>query len=492
MNIKNGLLKGIKEVVDVVRVTLGAMGKTVAIKDNLRLGFHLTKDGVTVARHVRVEGEVEEVGAQLLREAVNKTVDEAGDGTTTTCLLVDNYCTEINKQLVLGENPKHIEKKLDNDLELLNNFITDKSNKVKTLDDIKNIAKISSNNDEEISEIIKSLYSELGFNCLIDIKESENENTFYEVAKGFKLENTGYASSLFINNQSKGSLEVMNPNIFILNDRINNIEPLTELFMKQDTPTAEPLVVLCTGIEETELAKVLTGMTRNKLFNVSILVSNQFYYQTEGYFYDLAKFTNGHYCTTHIGELGKCEKLVATKDEVYFINGDGDVNEYIESLRNKKEEEEEKLLKDRILNLESSAGVIFVGGVTPSEAKEKLDRVEDAVLSVKSAVEDGYVGGASSIFLEAYSKLDISDISKSAMLCIYNQLMINADLEPQYYLKDIIDINKKKGGYGYNVLTNKVEDMSKVGLIESSKVLKSALKNSISVAKTFINLEKVI
>ena len=492
MSIKNKLLNGIKEVVDVVRVTLGAMGKTVAIKDGLRLNFHLTKDGVTVAKYVKLEGQVEEVGAMLLREAVNKTVDEAGDGTTTTCLLVDNYCTIINKQLNLGENPKTIEKKLNEDLDKLIAFISKKSKKVKTLDEIKNIAKLSSNNDEEVSEIIKSLYKELGFNCLIDIKESENENTFYEIAKGFKLENTGYANSLFINNQTKGTVELLNPNIFILNDRINNVEPLTELFMKQNSPTCEPLVILCTGIEETELAKILTGMTRNMLFNVYVLVSNQFYYQTEGYFYDLAKFTNGQYSTSHIGELGKCEKLIATKDEVYFINGNGDINEHIESLRNKKEEVEKKLLKDRILNLESSAGVIFVGGITPSEAKEKLDRVEDAVLSVKSAVEDGYVGGASSVFLEAYSKLDISEISKSAMLCIYNQLMINADLEPQYYLKDIIEINSGKGGYGYNVLNNRIENMEKVGVIESSKVLKSALKNSISVAKTFINLEKVI
>ena len=127
MSIKNKLLNGIKEVVDVVRVTLGAMGKTVAIKDGLRLNFHLTKDGVTVAKYVKVEGEVEEVGAMLLREAVNKTVDEAGDGTTTTCLLVDNYCTTINKQLNLGENPKVIEKKLNEDLDKLIAFISKKS-----------------------------------------------------------------------------------------------------------------------------------------------------------------------------------------------------------------------------------------------------------------------------------------------------------------------------------------------------------------------------
>lgn len=492
MEIKGKLLNGIKEVVDVVRVTLGAMGKTVAIKDGLRLNFHLTKDGVTVARNVRVEDEIGGVGAMLLREAVNRTVEDAGDGTTTTCLLVDDYCTSIYKQLQLGENPKKIEKKLNDDLKTITEFISEKSKKVDSLDSIKNIGLISSNGDVEVAEIVKGLYESLGFNCLIDVKESDSEETYSEVAKGFKLENTGYANALFINNQEKGSVDIIKPNIFILNDRINSIEPLTEMFLSQTSPTAEPLVILCTGIEETELAKVLHGMTRNQLFNVFILVSNQFFYQTEGYFADLAEFTNGYYSTGKMDKLGRCEKLIATRDEVYFINGDGNVDEYVNSLKERKEETEKKLLSDRIHNLESGAGIIFVGGVTPSEAKERLDRVEDAVLSVKSAVEDGYVGGASSVFLEAYSKLDISELSKSAMLCVYNQLMINADLEPQYYLKEILDKNKKKGGFGYNVLTNKIEDVESIGLIESSKVLKSALKNSISVAKTFINLEKVI
>ena len=139
MEIKGKLLNGIKEVVDVVRVTLGAMGKTVAIKDGLRLNFHLTKDGVTVARNVRVEDEIGGVGAMLLREAVNRTVEDAGDGTTTTCLLVDDYCTSIYKQLQLGENPKKIEKKLNDDLKTITEFISEKSKKVDSLDSIKNI-----------------------------------------------------------------------------------------------------------------------------------------------------------------------------------------------------------------------------------------------------------------------------------------------------------------------------------------------------------------
>lgn len=492
MGVKERLLKGIKGVVDVVRVTLGAMGKTVAIKDQFGFNFHLTKDGVTVARHAKVEGDIEEVGALLLREAVNKTVEEAGDGTTTTCLLVDEFCTEIHKRLELGENPKNLERCLTTDLVELTNFIDSKSKKVETLDDIYNLAMISSNGDSEVSGLIKGLYDELGFDCVIDIKESPNEYTTTDIAKGFKLDNTGYANQLFINNHDKGTYEVLNPNVFVLNDRINNIEPLTEIFLNQNNPTAEPLVILCTGIEQTELNKVLNAMTKNQLFNVSILVSNEFYYKTEGYFYDLSVFLDGDYNTTNIGKFGKCEKIIASNDEVYFINGYGDVSEHLHTLEEKEEENEKELLKSRIFNLKVGAGVINVGGVTPSEAKEKFDRVEDAVLAVKSAVEEGYVAGGSSVFIEAYSKCTISDISKSVILCVYKQLMKNADLEYQFYLKDLVDKNKKKGGYGFNVLTNKIENMEEIGLIESSKVLKSALKNSISVSKTFINLEKVI
>jgi len=492
MEFKKKLLSGIEEVVDSVGITLGAMGKTVAIRDQFGFNFHLTKDGVTVARNVKVEGDIESVGAMLLREAVGKTVDESGDGTTTTSLLVKTYCNGIYKRLELGENPKKLERDLDNDLKKLNEFISNKSKKVETIDEIKNIAKISANSEDEIANLIADLYDKLGLDGVIDIKESDNENTFSEITKGFKLSNTSYANNLFINNHDRGTLDLINPNIYILNERIISIQPFVELLNNNTSPTSEPLVILCTGIEETELAKILNALTRNELFNVYILVSNQFHYQTEGYFYDLAEFIDGEYCTTKIGRLGKCEKIVATKDEVYFINGNGDVSQHLSKLESEKENTEKKLLKERILNLKNGVGLIHVGGVTPSEAKERLDRVEDAVLSVKSALEDGYVSGGSSVFLEAYSKLELSDLSKSAMLCIYNQLMKNADLEPSYYLKEIISKNKKEGGYGYNVLSDKIEKMEDIGIIESSKVLKSALKNSISVAKTFINLEKVI
>lgn len=489
MEIKNKILNGMSDVEDKVSVTFGAMGKTVAIKDNLGLNFHLTKDGVTVARHVRVTGDEEEVGAMLIREAANKTVDEAGDGTTSTVILTKTLCQELLKQLNNGENPRKLIKELEKDLLLTNITINNEAIKINDFDDLYNIAKISANGDEQIAEIIKNIYEELGFEATIDVKDADSEETYYEVAKGFKMENTGYSNPIFINNSSKGTVEIDNPNVFILNERINDINPFTELFLAQDNPTCTPLVILCSGINETELAKVVHGMTRNQIFNTYILTSNMFYYQNEGYMYDLSKFLDGDYNTNQLGDkLGTCDKIVATKDETYFFNGAGDTSDHLKSLKETKDADEPGLLKDRILNLESGVGIVFVGGTTPSEAKERKDRVDDAVLSVKSSLEEGYVYGACSTLLKVIKTNEVGTPYKKGIESLFKTLLNNGDYNAEYYIEEML----KRDNDLFNVETGEIVSKKDSNIIESAKMLKSIFKNATSVAKTFVNLEKVI
>ena len=488
---KEKLLKGINQTADVIKSTLGAKGKNVLLVDNLRTGFNVTKDGVSVANKIFLEDTIENCGAIFIQNAARKTVEEAGDATTTTTILTQSMCNKLNTEIDLGKSANELCKDLKADLKKVKDFIKNTANKVENTNHIKQIAKVSANNDEEIGSIIKDIYDKIGFNGTIDVRESDSLETSFEIVKGFNLPNTGFASQHFINNHEKGRVELLNPRVLVFNSKIKDLnETMYDLLNSNaiEIVDATPLVILVDDIEEIALRRVIEALSRGIIHNVVVVQSSLIFETRKNRFKDTAVFLGAEYCEDKIGELGSCERIIIEKDSTTFINGAGDTLKYVKKLKSIKDRTFE--LEKRIFDLELNAAIINVGGKLQSEISEKKDRIEDAVCAVKSAIEEGYCAGGSTTFLFAKEDLELqTEVMKTALLSCYEQLLINAEIEPYYILRDILD---KGYGYGYNVEKEEVQDLLSNGIIDSAKALRVSLENAVSTSCNFCMIESIV
>lgn len=489
---KEKLLEGINETVNVAKITLGARGKTVLISDPHGLGFRTTKDGVTVINSVNFNDEIMNLGADFIKEASTKTVKEAGDGTTTTSILTQEMCNIVNKEQNLGKNTNDLIKDLKSDLQVVKDFIAEKAIKIENTDEIKNIAKVSSNNDEEIGELIKQIYDQAGFDVAIDIAESDNIETTFDIVNGFTMKDTGFASSQFINNLDKGRVEFNNPRIYLLNGKVRTMTPdLIEMFRENGNRNSEdfrPLVLIVEDMEEVPLREILMAHGNQMVHDVAVVQTNLIFEDRKNAFIDVSMFIDAEYNEDGFGEFGECEKIVIERENVTFINGKGNISKHLAKL--KKSKKTGLAHERRIFALESKAAVIHVGGKLGTEIEEKKDRIEDAVYAVKSALEEGYCPGGSTvyIFAEMYNDLK-TDIMKKALLSGYRQLMANAELEASYYLRDI---QEKGFGFGYNLIKEEVSDFYQDGIFDSAKVLRVSIENSVYSACNFASVGAII
>lgn len=489
---KEKLLEGINDTADVVKSTLGAKGKTVIISDKFGLGFSVTKDGVSVAQSVKFEDEIMNMGADFIKHAAIKTVEEAGDGTTTTTVLTQSMCNDIHKQLELGLSTQEVTKELFEDAEKVYDFIKRNSKKVETIEDIKNIASTSANNQEDIGDLFADIYSKAGMSVNIDVVESDSTETTYEIVKGFTMKETGYVSSQFINNFDKGRVEFENPRIYVYDGKVrNSTGKLIEILQKNTDRNSEdfrPLVLIVEDIEEAPLREIMISHGRQVISDIAIVQSNLIYEDRKNSFIDASIFTGAEYSTEGFGTDGTCEKIIIEKNAVTFINGAGNTEKHLERLKKENKKKDSIALTKRIFALENNAAVIKVGGKLASEISEKKDRIDDSNLAVKSAIEEGYLPGAGSTFLFANNQ-DLGVIMRNALNACYVQLMKNAEKEPYYFMKEI---EEKGFGHGYNLLTNKVSNMYEDGIYDSSKVLRVSLENAIHTAVTFSNIDSII
>jgi chaperonin GroEL len=489
---KEKLLQGINEISDVVKLTLGARGKTVLLGHPHKLGFRVSKDGVSVANGIKFDDDVVDYGASFIVNSADKTVDEAGDGTTTTTILTQSMCNDVYNEINLGKNPNELIKMLKDDLETVKKYISDKSLKIENTTQIEDIATISANNDPEIGVLIREIYDELGFEVEIDIVESDRKDTVYEAVNGFTMKDTGYSSTQFINNMEKSRVEFVNPMIYLFNGKVKSMnQHLIELFQSNADRNSEdfrPLVLIVEDIEETVLREIVMAFQNQMIFNVAIVQTNLIHEDRKNAFIDASIFLDGEYNEERIGGYGECEKVIIDRNTVTFINGKGNVKKHLKKLKDKKN----KNIADerRIFALESSAAIIHVGGKIATEISEKKDRIEDSVCAVKSALEEGYCPGGSTVYIFSRIESELkTDIMKKALLECYQQLMKNAELEPFYYLKEIED---KGFGHGYNLIEDIVSNFYEDGILDSSKVLRVSLENAVHTACNFALIEAVV
>ena len=415
--------------------------------------------------------------------------------TTTTSILTQSMCNNVFKEIELGKNQNKLINDLKEDLNTVVNYIKDNSKKIENTEDIKNIAIISSNNDTEISNIIKDIYDKTNFDVVIDVVETDDTVTSYEIVKGFTIHDTGYSSRQFINNFDKGRVEYSNPRVYINNGKIKSITPeLFELLGMQQDKNSEnfrPLVLIVEDIEEMALREIVSAYGAGALSDLVVVQSNLIFNDRKNSFLDASIFLGNDYSENKFSNEGECEKIVIEKDRVTFINGKGsNIEKHIEKLKEEYKENNKVSLKNRIFALESNAAIIKVGGKLITEISEKKDRVDDAVSAVKSAIEEGYLPGGSSTLLFAKKDLSLkTDIMSESLLSCYKQLMINAGLEPFFYLKDIYN---EGFGFGFNLNNELVSNMYEDGIYDSTKVLRVSLENAVHTACTFALINSLI
>lgn len=512
------LLAGVQKITNAVRVTMGASGKCVLIGEAMYVdGFAVplptivTKDGYNVTKHFSLSDRLENRGALMIKEAAYKTMEQAGDSTTCTCVLAEAIISEGMKLIENGANSQELKKGIDKAVidvvaELQKMSIPIKGD----IEKIKHLATVSANNDSIIGELIASAFEKIGDEGIIDIEESGGVKTEIKIADGYKF-NKGWLSPLFINKKEKQICEFENPLILIYDKRITHhtqIQKALEITMK----AGKPIVIICEDADQEGLAFLSMNVMQGRIQCCLVTAPDFGDLRREG-LEDIALMTGGIFISSirgidiskdvNLDSFGRADKVIVSKDETVIIGGKGDKKE-IENLLNElrmnlataKNEEEKLPIEKRIAKLTGGVAVIQVGAATETEMKEKLDRVDDAVRATKSAISEGFVAGGGTAFLRIREFNKISndtDFNKGqillheSLLSPASQISINAGYEPAATVGLVI--SQTKGNVGYNALADKIEDMVEAGIIDSTKALRCALQNAASVAGMLLTSE---
>lgn len=516
------LLSGVKKISAAVKITMGASGKCTLIgnaiygNDGLySLPTIVTKDGYTVTKHFELADKLENRGAMIIKEAAAKTVEMAGDATTCTCVLAEDIITEGMRLIAAGANSQQLKRGIDYGLKIVIEELQGMSIPVKgDAEKIKHIATVSANNDNSIGELISEAYKKIGDEGVIDIEAGSGIQTEIKLAEGLKFEK-GWVSQFLINNVAKQSCELVEPVVLLYDRRITHHTQIQEA-VKSSLKLGKPILVICEDCEEEGLAFFVINKQQKDL-KCCIVKSPGFGDFRHEQMEDIALLTGGTYISDRKGidikksfnpiYFGKCKKAIITKDETILIGGEGDkggienlLNDLRMNLTQAKTEEEKIPIEKRIARLTGGIAVIHVGAATETEMKEKLDRFDDAVRSVKAAISEGFVAGGGTAFVRIWQKLFINDndlnaydsgkkIVLSSLTRPLFQMAENNAIDGKEVLNKVIE---KTGSFGYNTLTGDIEDMIKSGIIDSTKALRCAITNAVSVAGYALTTECLI
>lgn len=493
--------KGVNKLADAVKVTMGAQGRYVTISNNFGIN-HATKDGVTVAKAVAgsLPKPFQNVGSKMVSEVCIKVAEEAGDGTTTAAVLTQAIYNSGLEAIKNGANPVLLSKGINLAVEEVVKYLTDSAEKV-TFETIKDIATISANNDEEIGNLIADAVKQIGMNAIITPEKSKANRTYVEVIEGLEFE-SGYLSHYFVTNPDKMTVEHKSPAIYIYDGTINSIHQIMPM-LNYVQPQGYPLVIIANDIHGEVLN--LLALNKTKANFPVVAIRAPYYGDTRREFVeDIALTTGATIISSELQEfnpevLGGCDKIVVKKDNTIIIAGHGDKNvieERVDSLKkrikNDKEIENKKFIQERISKLSGGVAMVYVGGNTELEMKERFDRVEDALLAVRSAVSEGIVAGGGIAFVNAELTFneDNEDVNlgktivSEAIIEPFKQILRNAGEDP-----DVVYDALTYTGQGYDVKNGDVVDMKQAGIIDPVKVSRVALESAASITSILLTTE---
>jgi len=506
------LKRGVDKLANAVKVTLGPRGRNVVF-DKGWGSPTITNDGVTIAKEIELEDKFENVGAQLVKEVATKTNDVAGDGTTTATVLAQAMVHEGLKVVAAGANPmivKHgIEKGVAALVESLKNMI---SKPVAGKEEIAQVASISAN-DPEIGRTIAEVIDKVGKDGVVTVEESQSFGIEKEIVEGMQFDK-GYVSPYMITDPSRMEAVYDDPHILITDKKISAINDILPLLEKIAQTGKKSLVIIAEEVEGEALATLVVNKIRGTFHSLAVKAPG-FGDRRKEMLQDIAVVTGGRVISEEVGlkldnveltDLGHARKVIATKENTTIVEGGGkdeDIKKRIAQIKKEVEmtdsEFDKEKLQERLAKLSGGVAVLKVGAATETEMKEKKHRVEDAVAATKAAIEEGIVvgGGVALIrVLPALDRVQVSgeekigiDILRKALEAPLKQIAFNAGMDGAVVVEEV---KKHEGNFGYNALTNKYEDLVKAGVIDPTKVTRSALQNAASIASMLITTEAVV
>lgn len=509
---RNALILGINQLADAVGVTMGPKGRVVMLGQSFGAP-KVTKDGVTVAKEIELKDAYENMGAQMVKEVASKTSDDAGDGTTTATILARAIVTEGMKAVVASMNPMDIKRGIDKAVA----SVVEQLKKIsKPCTDSKSIAQvgtISANSDGTIGDILAEAMNKVGKEGVITVEDGSGFETLLDIVEGMQFDR-GYLSPYFINNQQNMSVEFEHPYILLADKKISNIRdmlPTLEAIAK----AGRPLLIVAEDVEGEALATLVVNNIRG-IVKVAAVKAPGFGDRRKAMLEDIAILTKGQVIADEIGltlekasikDLGQAKRVVITKDDTTIIGGSGEqkvIKARVDQIRQQIEDTtstyDKEKLQERLAKLAGGVAVIKVGAATEIEMKEKKARVEDALHATRAAVEEGIVPGGGVALLRAMSILktlkgDNDDqtmgisIVRRALESPLRQIVDNAGEESSVVLAKVVD---GKNNFGFNAATGEYGDMLEMGIIDPTKVTRSALQNAASVAGMVLITECLI
>ena len=505
------LKKGVDKLANAVRVTLGPKGRNVVIERKFGAPT-VTKDGVSVAKEIDLEDQLENVGAQMLREVASKTSDKAGDGTTTATVLAQSIISEGLKNVTAGANPMEIKKGIDLAKDHIIEFISKISKDIPDSNQIAQVATISANDDQEIGSKIAEAMDKVGKDGVITVEESKTAETYLEFVEGMQFDR-GYLSPYFVTNSDSMEADLEDPYVLVHDKKISNMKDLLPLLEKV-VQAGKPILIIAEDIDGEALATLVVNKLRGT-FKVLAVKAPGFGDRRKAMLEDIAILTGATVISEEQGYklenatleyLGSCKKVVSDKDNTTIVDGVGSknaikarVNEIRVQIDQTSSDYDKEKLQERLAKLSGGVAVLNVGAATEVEMKEKKARVDDALHATRAAVEEGIVAGGGVALLRASLELDKvkadktqqvgGDIMKRALEGPIRQICENAGVESSIVVQKVLE---GKNDFGFDARNEEYVNMFKAGIIDPAKVARVAVENAASISGLLLTTEAAI
>ncbi|HYE49183.1 MAG TPA: chaperonin GroEL [Azospirillaceae bacterium] len=507
------MLRGVDILADAVKVTLGPKGRNVVIEKSFGAP-RITKDGVTVAKEIELADKFENMGAQMVREVASKTADLAGDGTTTATVLAQAIVREGAKAVAAGLNPMDVKRGVDLAVAAVVEDIKSRSKKISTNAEIAQVGTISANGETDIGEKIAHAMERVGNEGVITVEEAKSLETEIDIVEGMQFDR-GYLSPYFVTNAEKMTVELESPYILLHEKKLGGLQSLLPV-LEAVVQSGRPLLIVAEDVEGEALATLVVNKLRGGL-KVAAVKAPGFGDRRKAMLEDMAILTGGQVISEDLGiklenvtvdMLGTAKRVSITKDNTTIVDGAGakdDIQARIVQIKAQIEETtsdyDREKLQERLAKLAGGVAVIRVGGATEVEVKERKDRVDDAMHATRAAVEEGVVAGGGVALLYATRALDGLkftnddqrvgiDIIRKALQAPVRQIAFNAGVDGSIVVGKLLD--QKDTGFGYNAQTGEFGDMFKFGVIDPTKVVRTALQDAASVAGLLITTEAMV
>ena len=507
------LKKGVDQLANAVKVTLGPKGRNVIIEKKFGAP-QITKDGVTVAKEVELEDHFENTGAKLVKSVASKTGDDAGDGTTTATILTQSIVNVGLKNVTAGANPMDLKRGIDKAVAAVVDYIKAHAEQVgDNYDKIEQVATVSANNDPEIGKLIADAMRKVSKDGVITIEESKSRDTYTNVVEGMQFDR-GYLSGYFVTDADKMECTMDNPYILLYDKKISNIKDFLPI-LQPAAESGRPMLVIAEDVDSEALTTLVVNLLRGGL-KICAVKAPGFGDRRKAMLEDIATLTGGVVISEEKGlkleqatldMLGSCEKVTVSKDNTTIVNGAGDKQQIADrvamiknEIANTTSSYDKEKLQERLAKMAGGVAVLYVGANSEVEMKEKKDRVDDALCATRAAVEEGVVAGGGTTYIRALDALkDVKGANADEQTGI--NIVVRAIEEP---LRQIVanaggegavvvqKVREGEGDFGYNARTDVFEDLRKAGVIDPAKVARVALENAASIAGMFLTTECLI